>query len=173
MLTFQLEDLLLIVLVWLVCGMVSALLFVRFIVMRYAGKAVINAITNPDAETKGAVAALLNMILTVPIKTGKKVKDGDGREIDEVLPFSRFMMREMANFMLAKFKASMGGHATDAGDNVDEIVNSDMKLKLFSKMRPKKKNQSRVDWLLEMVAENPEILDKFKNVHKDTSSTLL
>lgn len=173
MLTFQLEDLLVIVLVWLVCGMVSALLFVRFIVMRYAGKAVIKAITHPDEETRGAVAALLNMIMSVPIKTGKKVKDGDGRDVDEVLPFSRFMMREMSNFMLAKFKASIGGTASDAGDGVDEIVNGDMKMKLLSKMRPRRKNQSRLDWLLELAAEHPEILDKFKNVQKDTSGSLL
>lgn len=172
MLTLQVEDLLVIVLVWLLCGFVSAIMFVRFIVLRYAGKAVISAITNPDEETKGAVAALLNMIMTVPIKTGRKIKDEEGHEREEVLPFSKFMLREISNYILSKFKASIGGSKTAMGEEIEGAIDGDMRLKMLSTFKPKRRNQSRLDWLIEVVTEHPEVLDRLKNVQKDTSGGL-
>lgn len=170
MLTFSLEDLLVIVVVWLLCGLVSAILFVRFAVMRYAGRAVIRSITSPDEETRKAVSALLLMILQAPIATGKKIKTEDG-EKDEVLPFFKYALREMGNAILLKFNAMMGGTSKEMGEQLDAELSMNPKFALFKKFKRKRKDQSMLDYVMEAVVENPQLLDNFKNVQKDASAT--
>ena len=58
-----LSDMITIVVLCLVCELVAALVFVKYVVMKYAGRAVIDAIVNPDEKTREGVASLIAMIL--------------------------------------------------------------------------------------------------------------
>lgn len=153
-------------LMWLFLG--------KKMIRKHGPDALIQAIAEPDERTKKAVSALLTMIMQTPVKTGKKLRQKDEKgevvgEEDEVLPFSRFMLREIADFSLMKFKAFMGGTSAQLGNDIQEEI-GDAKFKMLTKFRPRRKNQSVIEYVMEIVAEHPEVLDKFKNAQKDASA---
>lgn len=148
MLTISLDDVLLLAALWLVCGLVSALVFIRFAVLRYAGKAVVNALMSPDDDVRAAISALMGIILTSQVATGKKITDSDGHERDEALPFVRYIGREVSNYLGQLRKASNGGKTTQVADELGGLL----------PMGPRK-GQSTSEFLLEqaMVRMGPKL----------------
>jgi hypothetical protein len=112
MLSFSLEDIILLVGLWLICGFVSAALFMRFITMRYAGRAVIDALLDPDEDTKAALMSMMAMILEMRFRTGKKYVDDDGKEQDETVSFVHYVGQEAWRIISLKMRAAKGGSVT-------------------------------------------------------------
>jgi|WetSurMetagenome_2_1015567.scaffolds.fasta_scaffold126006_2 hypothetical protein len=105
-------DMVTIVVLCLLCELVAALVFVKFIVMKYAGKAVIERLIDPDEDTRQAVGSLLSIVLAAEIKTGKTITDDEGRERAETVPFIRYVGREIWTYLGTLRKASNGGTNT-------------------------------------------------------------
>lgn len=112
MLTLQVEDVLLLVLAWLVCGLVSAVIFMRFVTMRYAGQAVIASLKDPTEDVRQAVGALMTMILETQVKTGRKLQGEDGKEIEEQISMIQYMAGEVWRIIQLKIRAKKGGEVS-------------------------------------------------------------
>lgn len=121
MLSLGVEDIAVLAVVWLICGFVSAIVFIRWAVLRWAGKAVVNALVEPTEDTRLAINALLTEILHAEIKTGRTVKDEDGKERPEVLSFVRFVGREIWHYLGMLRKSSTGGKTTQAMAEMDPL----------------------------------------------------
>ena len=117
MLSFSVEDVLLLVVVWLACNAVYSLLFTRFVVMRYAGMAVINKIVNPDEDTQEAINSLIGMIAKSEIQTDKVITDPEtGKTRPERIPFVIYVGREIWQYLGMLRKASTGGKTKSVAD---------------------------------------------------------
>jgi len=116
-------------------------LFMRPAVMRYAGRAVMMAIINPDEDVRTAVKALLTMILSSSVATGRTLKDANGKDVAEELPFVRFVGREIWHYLGMLRKASTGGKSTIAGEDLDPLA----------MIRPRR-GQSTADFMLEQMS---------------------
>jgi len=141
MLSISVEDALALALLWLVCGAISMYLFMRPAVMRYAGRAVMAAIQNPDEDVRAAVLSLVSMILGANIATGCRLKNENWKEIDETLPFLRYVGRELWHYLGMMRKASTGGKSTMAGEDLDPL----------GLIRPRR-GQSTADFMLEQMS---------------------
>lgn len=113
MLSLTPEDMVALALLWLVCGFLSAVLFIRWAVLRWAGKAVVDALCDPTEETKAAVGSLLGLIISSEVQTGKTITV-EGKEFPESVPFLRFLGREVWQYLGQVGKASTGGMTTKA-----------------------------------------------------------
>lgn len=143
MLSIGLEDALLLVVMWLVCGGVSMWVFMRPAIMRFAGEAVIKKILTPDDSTKAAISALLAQMIASEIVTGKTIRDGNGKEIPESIPFVRYLGREVWNYVALMTKAARGGKTTQ--------VANDLGIALPGEMFGPKKGQTTSDFILEQM----------------------
>lgn len=113
MLNLSVEDVLLLVVLWLVCGLFSAAVFIRWSVLRWAGKAMINALMKPTDETRAAVGSLLGLILSSEVQTGKMILEGK-KEVPETIPFLLYLGREIWKYLGTMGKASNGGMTSKA-----------------------------------------------------------
>lgn len=157
MLTLQFEDIILLLALWLFAGLFSALVFIRFSVLRWAGKAVTNALRNPDEDTKQAIGTLLKMMLAVPIETGRRIKDDDGKEIDEKKPFLLVAGRELIRQFFLQYNAKIGGEISGVGATLE----AEPELKQAMKGRtfgiPKKdKDETTLEWALRVAVQTPQ-----------------
>ena len=133
-----LADMLTIVVLCLLCELVAAVVFVKWVVMRYAGAAVIRRIKDPDEETREAIGALIGQILQSEIRTGRMLKDANDREYPESIPFVRYVGREIWNYLGQLRKASSGGKSTAIGAELDPMG-----------MMGPRKGQSTTEYLME------------------------
>jgi len=90
----------------------------RRMMLRYAGKSVINALLDPDEDTKEAIHIILaqawTWFLTPSIKTGRKIqtKDEAGAilsEAEEILSPFQNLVGEIGRFIKMQFLATKGG----------------------------------------------------------------
>lgn len=130
----------------LINGLVDCTL-AAYISGKQSKKAIVRALKDPDEETMQAVANLVPMILEAQIKTGRKLKDEEGHEHEEVLPFLSFAGRELSNALLYKIKAMRGGLKAQGGAELTEAMGLDPSL-LGSVLGPRK-GQTTADWALE------------------------
>ena len=129
MLSITLEDLLVLVVVWFATSMVANLLWTRFVVLKYVGRAFMTWINGlkDDEEGQEALSNLMMMVLAwmgnARIKTGKKIKVQDGdevKEIDEELAPIDLMGRVIGNYAIQKIKGQTGGTKTQIGRMLQE-----------------------------------------------------
>lgn len=136
---FSLEEVLFLVGLWFGTSMVANLLWTRFVLMKYTGRALIAWIEDLGDDEKGreAIGTLLyhmmNWMFSAQIKTGEKIKikvetgktDAEGkpveetREEEEILPPVAILGRQMGNYVLAKMKGSAGGLKNQLGAMLD------------------------------------------------------
>jgi len=130
-LSISLEDLLVLVLVWFATSMVANLLWTRFVVMKYFGRALIRWIDGLSEDEKGqeSISKLASYFFywagNAQMKTGKKVKtppDEDGviKEVDEVLTPIEMMARVIGSYAIMKIKGQSGGTKTQFGRMLQE-----------------------------------------------------
>lgn len=130
--SWTLEDILLLVVLWFVTSMLANLLWTRFVVLKYVGRAFMKWIEGlpEDKAGQAALYGLLDMTLqymgTRQITTGKKIKVAtnevaeDGKtpiykEVDEVLTPIDLIARNVGNYALMKMKGQAGGVKTQIG----------------------------------------------------------
>jgi len=86
--------------------------------LKYAGKSVVNALLDPDDDTKEAIHAILaqawTWFLTPTIKTGRKIQTKDEKgeilsEADEILSPFQNLVGEIGRFIKMQFLATKGG----------------------------------------------------------------
>jgi len=158
MLTLSVEDIVVFAALWLVCGLVSAMVFIRFAVLHWGGKAVIDKLMTPDDETKAAVASLVTMLLATPVATGKKVTDEDGKEHPEVKPLFVFMGHELFRQFELYMRAKVGGNKSglERAANADPEMAELMGGSLLGGIRKRRKGESLTEYLLETLATSPQ-----------------
>jgi len=134
--SFAVEDLLILVVLWFITSMVANLLWTRFVVLRYVGRAVMAWIDgiNEDEEAKTVLNKLFLLMFSwmgnAQIKTGNKIKvatdqiDADKKpiykEIEEILTPVDMLARVIGNYAMMKIKGSAGGTKTQLGRILQE-----------------------------------------------------
>jgi len=115
-------DILTLVLVWFVSSAVYNLIFTRYVLMRYLGKALIKWISELDEDKEGReilgklFLLMFDWIGTAEIRTGRKVRvnqeDKDGEthsvEVDEVLTPVDMLAKTISAFVFNKFRGAQG-----------------------------------------------------------------
>lgn len=133
---------------------VSTIVIWKFIVPyffgRYVKETIVGMLTDPDPATRKAIGALLMEILSVPIKTGRKIKDEDGKDQEEVVTFMTYAGRELGHFLIMKLKGMRGGMTTQAGAKLEEAMGADNSLASLIGAGPRK-GQSTQEYLLEQL----------------------
>jgi len=120
MLSISLEDLLVLVVVWFATSMVANLLWTRFVVMKYFGRALMRWINGIEDDPDGQETLSKLMLFffswagSAQIKTGRKVKsapdeEGVVKETDEVLTPVELLSRTIGNYAIMKLKGQNGG----------------------------------------------------------------
>lgn len=158
------------IVLWLLSTVVSWMFIIPYFFKRYVKNTIVEMLSSPDEVTKQAIAALSIQILFSPIKTGKKVKDEDGKEHDEVLPLYRFMGRELSNYFMMKLKGMRGGTINQAGA---DLVEADPTLSaLVSGGFGPRKGQTSMEWVMEqaMMRLMPVIEKKMGEVLNKTGN---
>jgi hypothetical protein len=118
----------------------------------YVRQTITDMLSEPDEDTKKAIASLVTMIFATNIKTGRRVTDEDGKEGDEVQPLLKFLGREMTNMLLAKLKQSRGGMVASVGSKLEGALEGDPSLaSLMGPLGPRK-GQTTYEFLLEQAA---------------------
>lgn len=128
--TFSILDLLILAVLWFFMSAFSNLLWMRFVTMRYVGKAVMNWIDglDKDGESQQVISKLFLLMFSwagsAQIKTGSKIKvknDNDEiEEIDEILTPIDLMGRRIGSFMFAKVRSGVGGTKAALGRIIEE-----------------------------------------------------
>ena len=134
---------------WMVVG--------RKLILKYAGEAVINRITNPDEETMKAMNAMMSLgwdwFLTAKIPTGRKIKvtsdDGEVTETEEALSPYVMIMRETGRQLIQQFKGLKGGMMSQAGRDIAEGLAAEG-VPLLGSMGPRK-GQTTAEWAFEQL----------------------
>jgi len=131
MLSISLEDLVVLVVVWFATSMVANLLWTRFVVMKYFGRALIRWIDglSEDKEGQESISKLASYFFywagNAEMKTGRKIKtpadeDGVVKEVDEVLTPIEMMARVIGNYAIMKVKGQNGGTKAQLGRMLQE-----------------------------------------------------
>ena len=136
------------VLLILVNGLVDCTLVAYFAGKR-SKRALVDWLMSGDQEQAEAVAKIIGLAIVTPIQTGKKVKDEDGKEHDELLPLFKYIGRELSNSLLWKLKAARGG--TIAGAGKDAMEQLEVGPTLFASLGPRK-GQTSMEWIMEQAA---------------------
>jgi hypothetical protein len=154
MLSLTVEDIVLLVALWLVCGAVSAAVFIRWAVMKWGGEAVMNSLMNPKPKTKAAVGALMGLILSTMVPTGKTLTDENGKERLEEVPLLIFVGRQLFRQLEMQAKARVGGNKS----GLDKAVAADGDLGgIFGSITMgKRKGETTPEWLLRVALESPQ-----------------
>lgn len=170
MLTLTLEDIIILVALWMGCGLVSALVFIRFAVLHWGGEAVMNAILEPKPKTLKAIGALMMMLLESQIPTGKKVTV-DGKEQDEYKPLLIFMGGALYRQMELQARAKMGGNRSGA----EAAANADPMLSAMSGsiLSGKGKNESTLDWIARTALSTPQAQSAISRIVENSLGKLL
>jgi len=115
-------DILTLVLVWFVSSAVYNLIFTRYVLMRYLGKALVKWISELDEDKEGReilgklFLLMFDWIGTAQIKTGRKIKvkeEDDNGEVhisdqEEILTPVDLLARTISNFVFNKFRGAQG-----------------------------------------------------------------
>lgn len=116
---FELFDIIVLVTLWFITSMVANLIWTRFVVLRYVGRAFLAWLDNvdEDPEAQRVLEKLFLMMFTwvgsAQIKTGKKVKikdeeTGEESEKDEILSPVDMLARVITSMFWNKYRASLG-----------------------------------------------------------------
>ena len=182
--SFSLIDIAILVGLWFVTSMLANLLWTRFVVLRYVGRAFMSWLDNVEKDKEGQrVLGKLFMYMfewvgSAEIKTGEKVKvatdqvDEDGKPIyktiDEVLTPVDMLARVIGNYALMKIKGSAGGTRAQLGRILSEEAAN---LGGLSPTAAKELNKGRYGpAIIEMLA--PAVQQRLNKVKGDTSSSV-
>jgi hypothetical protein len=135
------------ILLILVNGLVDCTLVAYFAGKR-SKKALVDWLMSGDQEQAEAVAKIIGLAIVTPIRTGKKVKDEENKEYDELLPLFKYLGRELSNSLLWKLKAARGGTMAQTGKDAMEQFDGPS---LLASMGPRK-GQTSAEWILEQFA---------------------
>lgn len=131
-------DLSVLVVVWFVTSMLANLLWTRFVLMRYTGRAFMNwlggVLDGNDEKGTEILNRLANFFFiwvgSAQIHTGKKIKlrteekDKDGNfvveEIEEILTPVDMLGRTIGNYAIMKIKGQTGGTKSQIGRMLQE-----------------------------------------------------
>lgn len=131
-------DLSVLVVVWFVTSMLANLLWTRFVLMRYTGRAFMNwlggVLDGNDEKGTEILNRLANFFFiwvgSAQIRTGKKIKlrteekDKDGNfvveEIEEILTPVDMLGRTIGNYAIMKIKGQTGGTKSQIGRMLQE-----------------------------------------------------
>lgn len=115
---FGIIDILLLVVLWFITSMIANLIWTRFVVLRYVGRAVMAWIDgiDKDPEAKEVLSKLFLMMFdwvgSARIKTGQKIKvtneDGEEKEVEEILAPVDLLAKVISSYFFNKYRASMG-----------------------------------------------------------------
>jgi len=115
---FELIDIIVLVTLWFVTSMVANLIWTRFVVLRYVGRAFLSWLDgiDEDEEAQAVLEKLFMLMFTwvgsAQIKTGNKVKvkdeDGNETEKEEVLTPVDLLARVITTMFWNKYRASLG-----------------------------------------------------------------
>lgn len=140
-------DWLTLILLILINGVVDCSL-VAYFAGRRSKKALVEWLMSGDEEQQKAIGQIIALSIVTPIKTGRKVKDEDGKDHDEVLPLFKFLGRELSNSFLYKIKASRGGQMGGAGKDLSDDLG--MSPSLLGSFGPRK-GQTSAEWAMEQM----------------------
>lgn len=115
-------DIIVIVTLNLVCECIAAYLFVRAVVMGYVPAAIINMITHPTENVRKAIQHLAVMILSAEIETDRKVKNENGKEVNEKIPLMIFVGREVVGSMVNYLDRSKGGKTAANNAQIEAAI---------------------------------------------------
>jgi hypothetical protein len=140
-------DLIQIIVLVLVNGLIDCTL-VAWLAGRRSKKALTDWLCSGDPEMQAAVATIISTAIVTNVKTGKIIKDEDGKEQEELLPLFKYIGRELSNSLIYKLKAARGGSVSAAGKGAIEDLGSP---DLLSSFGPRK-GQKQMDWIIEQAA---------------------
>lgn len=118
----QPADLILIGILWVLSILVSTVLMWTLVIPRFLRNIILDMISTPSPKTIAAVQSLAVMIISTMVDTGKKIKDDDGREIEEKVPLLVYAGREIWNAINHKMNAAKGGARTQAQAIMEQAV---------------------------------------------------
>jgi hypothetical protein len=104
-----LEDLIVVMAMWITSLIVGTILVWKFVIPPFMRDIIIDMIADPSPKTQKAIQNLAVLVLTAHVKSGKKVKDEDGKEHDEIVPLLVYAGRELFSQLQHKFTSSRGG----------------------------------------------------------------
>lgn len=193
--SLTLDDMLMLVLVWMVSSAVYSLIFVRYIVLKYAGVAMVNAITDPDPKQQKALNTLFERMWTwlgetnkldqtmskawvwfmtceVSYKETEAFKDEEGKEQTREIekkdtPFN-MLFKNLGRYITLQLRAYKGGAASQfARDMADSPMGQ--ALGQISPMALKRamKDGDYAGVLMEMLL--PKIIGKINKTPADTA----
>ncbi len=180
--SFTLADIAILIGLWFVTSMLANLLWTRFVVLRYVGRAFMAWLDNlgEDKEGQRVIQKLFMMMFdwvgSAEIKTGNKIKvatdkvEEDGKpvykEVDEILTPVDMLARVIGNYALMKIKGSAGGTRAQLGRILSEEAAS---LGGLSPTAAKELNKGRYGpAIIEMLA--PAVQKRLNKPQGDTSS---
>lgn len=112
-------DMFAVCLFWLASLLVGTILVWKFVIPRFLTDIITNMIAHPKPKTEEAIRNLAVLIITSPVNTGKKIKDEDGKEHDEIIPLLVYAGREIWATFNHKLSAAKGGAKTQANQIIE------------------------------------------------------
>jgi hypothetical protein len=141
------ETLLLIILAVLVNGLIDCTL-VAWLAGRRSKAALQKWLMSGDQEMQEMVAKIIALAIVTPIRTGKQLKDDDGKEYPEDLPLFKFVGRELSQSLIYRLKSARGGSLSAHGkEAIDELDGPS----LLGSLGPRK-GQTSMEWIMEQAA---------------------
>lgn len=110
----QASDMILIAILWVLSILVSTVLMWTLVIPRFLRNIILDMISTPSPKTIAAVQSLAGMIITTPVQTDRKIKNEDGKEVDEVVPLLIYAGREIFATFNHKMNAAKGGIKSQA-----------------------------------------------------------
>jgi len=118
----QPADMILIAVLWVLSILVSTVLMWTLVIPRFLRNIILDMISTPSPKTIAAVQSLAVMIISTLVDTGKKIKDEDGREINEKVPLLVYAGREIWAAINHKMNAAKGGSHTQAQAMMEQAM---------------------------------------------------
>lgn len=151
----SIETAMFLLILWLASTVVAWVFIIPYFFRRYVKQTIVRMLADQDDETRGAIAALaaalLPVLLNCRLKTGKTLKDEDGKEYDEEVTLFTFAGRELSRHLLMKMKAARGGMTTQAGAKLEEALEADPSLASLVGGFGPRKGQTTQEYLMEQL----------------------
>ena len=151
------DDLALVLLITI--DMAFEALIVSWLSGKWAFKLFMRGRVTASPEVRDAVASLIGMSIVTPVRTGRKVKDEDGHEVDEVKPLFVYAGRELFHQFELYMRSKAGGNRSGA----ERAAESDPELGAMMSgagipygVRKRRKDEPLFSYLAEVVAMSPQ-----------------
>ena len=120
--SMELVDLLVIGVFWLLSLLVGTVIVWKYVVPLFLPDIIVNMLLDPKPRTILAIQKLGILILTTNILTGKKIKNDNGKEIDEELPLLNYAGREIVGTILHKMHSAKGGAKNQINAQLEQAI---------------------------------------------------